>query len=1001
MANKPTKKVQKKNSTKSEGNFNSNLEGLEDFAFDEFSDDFEDFDPSKSSKLDLGKDFGKSAAKDFASTVLKKTSEKLIDQEFRAPISELSSTFGSIKYELNESIESLKRESIPTLKIINKVLPKKLKFLDSMIDKYSDQGQNKSREQQNEESIQNTLVGIFEKQAVQDKIESAEAQSRDAAKLSISKMNQESLNSIDNNISNLTSFNLSITKEFYRKSLEFQLRSFFTQREHLEEFKNYSRGSLKMTEAIIKNTSTPEVVKVGNYPNIEQVLKAQARSGIFKAQSNKKSYLDKVKERAVGAIKEYTANKLSEITAMNSAVEGLQSAGEAMGLSPIVSLAGGLLGGELGSMFVGKMKKGDIDNIKNNKTVQSARSILNTFMKSPELATGALRGKVESERYKAMASNSPFGLIKEKLLGVVGSGLDILQPDKDSRSLTGGALANDNLVDLTAAAIFDRRTKVTLTDAIPLYLSKILKENTLLRSYYQQVNTDKISPIEVGELHFDPIKRQLVGKTELVSSITGSLLGQKKKKRIGETTSRFGSSLEDSDFKKSYNKGNTTDIFSTYINLANSKGYDAGTIEELINLSDKDKTLKTFTDSNAKLKNMFDEYRKLSEENKKKINSAFSTAYLESSQDYPVNAVNSLLMFLVEMSGKDPAKIKYKTEILLAIAKALAHFYFNNYQTDITPDDLMTGRAFYYIEKEALEKVKYTLAMISSGVTQIMSYGDYADKAALMASIASINESIENKQDTPIEVYKVIKEFHPELTKLTATNVFENNFLAKKPEYAGSEDVISAISTMKSDLKFTMNTGNSDIKVDAKAAIAEVRNLFKGAFVLTKKDLKGRVRNLQEQADKYYQDAQNKYKEINDKFIELQKELSTDDMTKLQKAAVISQASLKIIGTKIDAMADDYKKQLTKEIEAAMAEYENKDELDKVVNELKGNSELALAKLKDLKESVSKSAMELTEKLKGLDDADRIRDAVTSTLQNLSDKLGSIKKADKDHGSET
>jgi len=256
-------------------------------------------------------------------------------------------------------------------------------------------------------------------------------------------------------------------------------------------------------------------------------------------------------------------------------------------------------------------------------------------------------------------------------------------------------LEEENVIDYTAPAIFDVRTKRSITDVIPLYLAKILKENTLIRSYYQQVNSDKIKPVNIEELHFDPIKRTLVGKEEKIASITSSILKSKVSSKVSNTTRNFTVGIEgQSNFKKQLDKGDTSGMFNIYLKEAKNKGYNPTTIKELVELTDKDLKLKEIAKSSSSLTKLFDEYKKASESEKKYIDSVFNKAARDSSEDYPVRAVEDLLKFLLDRGGYDSKRIKYSDEKLLTIAKALAHYYYNRNQEDLTPQTLASGKAF-------------------------------------------------------------------------------------------------------------------------------------------------------------------------------------------------------------------------------------------------------------------------------------------------------------------
>jgi len=100
-------------------------------------------------------------------------------------------------------------------------------------------------------------------------------------------------------------------------------------------------------------------------------------------------------------------------------------------------------------------------------------------------------------------------------------------------------------------------------------------------------------------------------------------------------------------------------MFNIYLKEAKNKGYNPTTIKELVELTDKDLKLKEIAKSSSSLTKLFDEYKKASESEKKYIDSVFNKAARDSSEDYPVRAVEDLLKFLLDRGGYDSKRIKY------------------------------------------------------------------------------------------------------------------------------------------------------------------------------------------------------------------------------------------------------------------------------------------------------------------------------------------------------
>jgi len=59
-----------------------------------------------------------------------------------------------------------------------------------------------------------------------------------------------------------------------------------------------------------------------------------------------------VKKRVVGAVKEKMSNALDKMTGISNAAESLSSLSESMGMSPIVGIAGGIIGSTIGESLI-------------------------------------------------------------------------------------------------------------------------------------------------------------------------------------------------------------------------------------------------------------------------------------------------------------------------------------------------------------------------------------------------------------------------------------------------------------------------------------------------------------------------------------------------------------------------------------------------------------------------------------------------------------------------
>ncbi|MBZ5782096.1 hypothetical protein, partial [Klebsiella aerogenes] len=87
-----------------------------------------------------------------------------------------------------------------------------------------------------------------------------------------------------------------------------------------------------------------------------------------------------------------------------------------------------------------------------------------------------------------------------KMFGGLNELLGVTDPGAVNYKVQGASALNHN-----KPAIFDNKVHRSITEVIPMYLSKILKENTDLRMMYSHVNQGKMRGMQIGsqELHYD------------------------------------------------------------------------------------------------------------------------------------------------------------------------------------------------------------------------------------------------------------------------------------------------------------------------------------------------------------------------------------------------------------------------------------------------------------------------------------------------------------------
>ena len=298
--------ARKKKDRKVELDGELDFKDLDDITGDDMDfGDLEDIeDNRKPSMFGVAQELSKETGRGFLDGLVSQTAKKGLKSEYTDNYYELmdyadlaKNTFDENKSKVNKSVYKLGKE-------VKKVLPFQLKMLDSFLERYetnNEQARQESEEALRENSIQSNISSIFDKQLeIQKALEAkhdAERQVESKERITTNKLNLDILTSIDTNISNHTAFTLQISKEYYRKSLELQFKTYFIQADMLKTMRDHYKGFSIQFDSIVKNTSLPEFVKLNNTERIQEVVRTQAVQGTFKNVISNSKYVENVKKK--------------------------------------------------------------------------------------------------------------------------------------------------------------------------------------------------------------------------------------------------------------------------------------------------------------------------------------------------------------------------------------------------------------------------------------------------------------------------------------------------------------------------------------------------------------------------------------------------------------------------------------------------------------------------------------------------------------------------------
>lgn len=371
---------------------------------------------------------------------------------------------------LKPSINAMKRGTKNLLGNSEKYLPKglheKLKNWAESSDEYV--SSSMSPEQQRDAQLSIELTDVFSTQIKEGARQFEENKRRDLWRTAIDgkrhKRNMEGLEAIRSGIGRLVGYQDNITIKYQRKSLELQYRQLYATRDQTEVFADKANKTLEALGFITKNTSLPDAVKLRN----TEAFGAQLRERfISKIQHNTMGGIEGVVDRITKNAKRMLDEKIDQFS---MAVDMASQVGDASEMMGGRSAMAGNMAGEAAMNSVANLLAGPLGKF---------------LKKNRKIAAGLARGKAWMNNAGGHASNfsnssdetdySTFsGTIKA---GFIETLKDLLR-DTNRANITH----SDQTDYLSDASPFTMQTRKSITDVIPGFLARILREVTILRT---------------------------------------------------------------------------------------------------------------------------------------------------------------------------------------------------------------------------------------------------------------------------------------------------------------------------------------------------------------------------------------------------------------------------------------------------------------------------------------------------------------------------------------
>ena len=490
-----------------------------DFDFDDEMDDASFFGDGESMDFEKNKSNRSPAlnatadvAKGISDAVISKQGmktilTKVLPKSYGEVFEEVSNAKDNLGYTIGESLESLNSVKKQTQNLLRKAIPAAdrngLTKLSSLLNKVAGEAedsydnQQESIESKRDDSINQTLGELFSLQTKVQQKQKAIDEKKELAKDAIETTRFEGqyrvLASVDTSLRQSVLFSNTNTFNYYRKSIELGIRQLHVLSDIYHNQSTSNVTLLKTLNDIKLNTGLPDYVKMKN----TEALKQQAKQKFFGGISS--SFLDRFTKNIGENIAQHvgTLNELTEALfpfledGMDSLTEEDDGFGESkarrassLASGSLLALAGDRIGKSLrkrmrGNKYGDKILEGGVklNRFKNNMGPELSKMLGNKAIEEKLIKLFGSR----TENFDGTRGEKESNGFVEFLL----NGVDWLKMHVDEASDKAKAITVDNLngyKDFNTPEGQQRLTNKSVNVIIPGYLSRILREVTMLRT---------------------------------------------------------------------------------------------------------------------------------------------------------------------------------------------------------------------------------------------------------------------------------------------------------------------------------------------------------------------------------------------------------------------------------------------------------------------------------------------------------------------------------------
>ena len=419
---------------------------------------------------------------------LKQTLKDALPSSFGESMDIADTVKESVKELYDESAKEIKPAIKEGKKLIGKLVPKESKLVPKAVyellerwkeeEEAENRGSVLSKEAQQEAMLSSQLADIFKVQTEMAVEQAAKKEGHERLQEGIALTRHNELSDYARmtavSVDKLQKYEQSITLGYQKKSLEIQFRQLFMLQDTLQFAKEDSAKRDNILTAISKNTTLPEAVKIKNTEIAGLTAKNKFSETVYRSLfGGRDNVVETILTNMRKQVLEQVRGAVSAFNMTNDAVGQMQDMKESMNLDGYTEagkMAGGAGVGWLGSKLGGGIR----DKIEEGKLGRPGKWILD---KSKELTyfNENIAQKVNTFRTKDHDDGTFLGTLKTMFQEFIPN----MRPDLGVDVQTSK--------DITAQQSYTRRAEKSITEIIPGYLSRILREVQVLRTGNEKI----------------------------------------------------------------------------------------------------------------------------------------------------------------------------------------------------------------------------------------------------------------------------------------------------------------------------------------------------------------------------------------------------------------------------------------------------------------------------------------------------------------------------------